>query len=238
MAAHIPGVSRRLAHLRRRNAGVSLVEIAIVVCIFGIMAAIASQEMAGLLPSWRVKQAAKEFMVACQQARDLAISEGVEYKVEVDLWDTTPPAGSTNIGSYYVKRGDAAFGSTTWDILPMDVDGVSNDSEGHHEFTRDTDNALPWVSLAEPSITEITFDGRGFLENTSTDFDSSGMINFVFFNKRALVTEGTNEWWEVSLSRAGFSRLSGTYSTAIGAAAGTSGTTHFETSSGSGYTGS
>ena len=237
-APHCPTPVR--ARTRRRRAGVSLVEIAIVVAIFGIMAALAAQSMAGLLPSWRTKEAAKDFNAYCQQARDLAIAEGVEYRVRVDLWDTDLAGGNTNTGSYYVERGSLAYDTETlgtWDILPMDENGVVNDSEGHHEFTRDTANALPWVSLEEPTVKSIIFDARGFLENPSTDFDSGGMVNFKFWNKRALIVDGTNEWWEVSVSRAGFSRLSGTYSTAIGSAAGTASTTNFGTSSGAGYTG-
>ena len=119
----------------------------------------------------------------------------------------------------------------------MDEDGVVNDGAGVHEFTRGTPGGLPWVSFKEPTVPAIVFDSRGFLENGTADFDSTGMINFVFFNKRALVVDGMNEWWQVSISRAGFARLSGTYSAPIGAAAGTSGTTNFPTSSGSGYVG-
>lgn len=223
---------------RSHRQGVSLVEIAIVIAIFGIMSAIAVQSMAGMVPSWRTKRASREFLVNVQKARDLAISEGVEYRVRVDAWDSDPGNGDASIGAYYLERGNAATSSTTWDILPMDEDAVVNDDEGHIVFTRDTDNQLPWVSLLEPvQTTTIVFNSRGFLENPSTDFDSAGMINFVFFNKRALVVDGQNEWWQVSVSRAGFARLAGTYTTAIGAGAGTSGTTNYGTSSGSGYTG-
>ncbi|MSP57053.1 MAG: hypothetical protein EXR69_15860 [Myxococcales bacterium] len=183
-------------------------------------------------------------MVECQQARDLAIAQGVEYRVLVDTWDTDPAGGETSYGRYKVQRGNLGSSecaatpcSDVWDTLPVDEGGVVNDGQGVHEFTRGTPNGMPWVSFQEPRVAAIVFDSRGFLESSSADFDSSGTINFVFLNKRALVVDGMNEWWQVSISRAGFARLSGTYSTPIGAPSGTSGTTNFPSSSGSGYVG-
>ncbi len=227
-------LSRPLSSARR---GVTLVEIAIVIAIFGIMAMMASQSMVGMVPSWRTKRAAKEFMVHLQQARDLAIAEGVEYRIRVDTFDTDLADGEDNIGSYYIERGDASVNSTSWDILPMDEDGVSNDTEGYILFSRGEPNALPWVSFVEPEVTTIIFDSRGFLTNSAADFGDEGMIDFKFCNKRALAVDGLNEWWMVSVSRAGFSRMSGAFSASIGAIPGTAGTTDFGTSSGSGYTG-
>ncbi len=233
-----------LASARKRRQGVSLVEIAIVIAIFGIMSAMAAQSMAGMVPSYRTKQAAREFYVNVQKARDLAIAEGREYRVRVDAWDTSVSSGTTSIGSYYIERGDSATLSTTWDVLPADMNGVVNDQEGHVVFTRDavasaTDaaNPLPWVSLEQPAVTTIVFDSRGFLENSSAEFDSTGMVNFNFVNKRAAVVDNMSEFWTVSVSRAGFARLSGTYSAPIGSAAGTNGTTT-SGGGGSGYLGS
>lgn len=226
----VPGRLRR----RALRAGVTLVEIAIVVAIFGIMSALAAQSMVGMLPSWRTRRAAREFMADVQKARDLAIAEGVEYRVRIGTWDTSPGSGDASVGSYYIERGNLPSGSTDWDILPID-DGAPADGEGTIDFSRTADNALPWVSLQEPAVQSITFDGRGFLRNSSSEFDSTGMISFVFFNKRALVVDGVDEAWTVSVSRAGFARLIGTHSDTIGSPPGTSGVTSYATSSGSGY---
>ena len=76
-----------LASARKRRQGVSLVEIALVIAIFGIMSAMAAQSMAGMVPSYRTKQAAREFYVNVQKARDLAIAEGREYRVRVACSD-------------------------------------------------------------------------------------------------------------------------------------------------------
>jgi len=232
-----------LAYARKRRHGVSLVEIAIVIAIFGIMSGLAAQSMVGMVPSYRTKRAAREFYVNVQKARDLAISEGREYRIRVDAWDSSISTGTASIGSYYIERGDAASLSVTWDVLPVNVNSVVNDQEGHIVFTRDavasaTDaaNPLPWVSLEQPLVTTIVFDSRGFLENSSSDFDSTGMVNFNFVNKRAAVADGMSEFWTVSVSRAGFARLSGTHSATIGAGAGTNGTTT-SGGSGSGYQG-
>ncbi len=220
---------------RRVRAGVSLIEIAVVIAISGIMTAIASQSMVNLMPSWRTKQAAKEFYGHVQQARDLAIAEGAQYRVVIESWDTAPTADSGSVGSYEIQRNDGTVASPTWDVLP--IAGV-NPMQGTYDFSDGAADALHWVSLEEPTVTTITFDSRGFIDsayNSSSDFGSTGMINFVFFNKRALVTDGTNEWWEVSVSRAGFARLTGTYTTAIGAAPGNAASSNFNTSTGSGY---
>lgn len=230
----LPPTSRGALRRVRARAGATLVEIAIVVAIFGIMSALAAQAMSGMVPSWRTKQAAQEFMANVQKARDLAISEGVEYRVRVATWDSDPSGGDQNIGSYYIERGDRTSGSTSWDILPID-DGVSDDGEGTIDFTRDAPNELPWVSLSQPDVTTITFDGRGFLENGPGDFDSMGMVTFNFFDKHALVVEARDSAWKVSVSRAGFSRMYGAQTTPVGSPPGTSGTTSYATTSGGGY---
>lgn len=230
----VPPTSLGALRSTRRRAGATLVEIAIVVAIFGIMSALAAQAMSGMVPSWRTKQAAQEFMSNVQKARDLAISEGFEYRVRIDTWDTDPSGGDQNIGSYYVERGNSSMGSTSWDILPVD-DGVSDDGEGTIDFSRGAPNALVWVSLRQPDVTTITFDGRGFLQNSASEFDSMGMVSFNFFDKHALVSESRDSAWTVSVSRAGFSRMFGAQTTPVGSPPGTAGTTSYATTSGGGY---
>src|SRR5687767_14220967 len=69
---------------RRYRGGVTLVEIAFVIAIIGIMAAIGAILMRETIPSWRTRQAANHFNASLMLARDLALREGLQYRVRIE----------------------------------------------------------------------------------------------------------------------------------------------------------
>jgi prepilin-type N-terminal cleavage/methylation domain-containing protein len=226
----------------RRRRGVTLLEIAIVVAIVGILAAVAGTMLTNTLPSWRTRRAAKEFSAALNRCRQLAISQGVEYRVRLAAFDTAiddPSSAST--GAYYIERGNAPTGSTSWDILPWDMDGSGTQSgEGTVVLTEGGEDALKGVSILQwPTISgidgdDIVFSPRGILENPASDFDSDGYLGVTFVNKRARTTGGQDEW-TVLVARGGFTRLDPNRAESVGASSGTSDASTWTSSSSTGH---
>lgn len=226
---------------RRYRRGVTLLEIAIVVAIVGLLAAVGGPMMNDLLPSWRTRRAAKEFAAAINTCRQMAIGQGVQYRVRLAAFDTAPDDDSANVGRYFVERGDRGFGSTSWDILPWDMDGSgAQTGEGTVDFGAGGEDELPQVSLDQwdpisgVDGDDIVCSPRGWLENPASDFDANGYIRVTFVNKRARLN-GEVDDWSVLVSRGGMSRIEPTRGDTIGAASGTSGSSQWTTSGATGH---
>ncbi len=221
-------------HTRR---GVTLVEIAIVVALIGILAAIGAGMMNELMPSWRTRRAARDFAAHASQARAMAIADNVQYRVYVEETDPDPASGTTNIGVYWVQKGDLAAHSTAWDTLPVDMSGSDAlTGEGYVNIQQDAQDSLPWVSIealpavlaGEDSWTDsIIFNPRGMLDNPASDFtcdingdsSSDGYICVKFVNNKAAAV-GTTDEWTVLISRAGSVRMQHGDDDAVGYPAG------------------
>ncbi len=223
--------------LRRRRRGVTLVEIAIVLAIISILAAIGGPLLSKSLPRWRTRRAAKEFASVVEQARSLAITQNVEYRLRLLDYDADL-TDDTSVGRYTLARGNASTSSTSWDILPVEADpamGDLNTLEGTHVLTMGGKDALAWVSLEQWSALhgtsvgdDIVFSPRGFVTNSPSDFNSDGYLDVSFRNSRERDME---QRWTVRIARSGMTRLSS--SVAPMAVPGTSGTVQTSTMSGS-----
>jgi hypothetical protein len=159
----------------------------------------------------------------------------IRYDTDID---GTGPSG----GEYAIERGNAASGSTTWDVLPVDTDGVDDQTdEGDVSIDKGQKDEQPgvsiedWGGIAGVEGNDIVFSPRGWLENPASDFDSSGWLVITFVNKYAR-SEGTIDNWEVSISRAGMVRMLSNRQPSVGAASGTAMTSSSD-GSGSGFTG-
>jgi prepilin-type N-terminal cleavage/methylation domain-containing protein len=227
----------RTAH--RGTRGFSLVELAIVVAIVGILAAVGGTMLTDGIPTWRTRQAAREFSASLNTCRQMAIAQGVQYRVRLVDFDPALDSDSESIGSWYVERGNAATGSTAWDILPVDMDGSgARSGEGTFVISEGGEDALRWVSLQQwdpisgSSGNDIVCSPRGWLENPSSDFDANGYIKVTFVNKRARL-RGVTDTWTVMMSRGGLVRMESNRQDAVGAGSGTG----FASSSGGSGTG-
>lgn len=205
----------RVGRLRRRGLrGVTLLEIAIVVAIIGIMAALGGTLLTELLPSWRTRRAAQEFATALNQCRQMAIAQGVEYRVRLGAADAGLDSPGDNVGTYFIERGDAGAGSTTWDTLPWDMDGSgAQTGEGTVDISKGGEDELPGVSIAQWDAIagvsggdDIVCSPRGWLENPVSDFDGTGYIGITFVNKVARA-KGRTDQWTVRVSRGGMVRM-------------------------------
>jgi prepilin-type N-terminal cleavage/methylation domain-containing protein len=225
----------------RGRRGVSLLEIAIVVAIVGILAAVAGTMLTDTIPSWRTRRAAKEFASTLNKCRQLAISQGVEYRVRMAAYDTGLDASSVSTGAYFVERGNLAADSTEWDILPWDMDGSGTQTgEGTVVITEGGEDALrgvsikQWDTIAGVDGDDIVFGPRGSLLNPAGDLTDDGYLDIIFVNKVARLRGGTDEW-TVMVSRGGLVRLESNRQPAVGAAGGTPSASTWTSSSGSGY---
>jgi len=195
--------------------GVTLLEIAIVVAIIGILAAVGATYLTPLLPSWRTRRAAYEFASHVEMARQLAGTDANPYRVHVELVDSDVDAGTPSIGGYTISSQNPEGSAVQWDILPLDDgDGDATQGEGVINFSEGAGSgALPGASLmppgtgGRPTDSALVFDKRGFLMNSDGDFGGAGTIDFVFVNKRARAT-GTDDIWTVCVNRTGMVRVS------------------------------
>jgi len=221
----------------RARRGVTLVEIAIVVALIGILAAIGAGMMTELMPSWRTRRAAREFAAQASQARSMAIADNVQYRIWLEETDPDPTTSATNHGIYWVQKGDLAAHSTAWNTLPVEMTGVDDlQGEGYVNIQKDAEDSLPWVSIEALPDTlagtdswtdSIIFNPRGMLDNPASDYDcdingdssADGYICVTFVNQKAALSGKTDEWI-VAISRAGAVRLQHGTDDAVGYPAG------------------
>ncbi|MBM4368129.1 MAG: prepilin-type N-terminal cleavage/methylation domain-containing protein [Deltaproteobacteria bacterium] len=238
----------------RSRRGVTLIEIAIVTAIIGILAGIGAGLLTETIPSWRTRRAANEFLAQANAARAMAISDGAEYRIWFETTDADPSASGAGEGTYWVQKGNAAKESSSWDTLPVEMDGANSiQGEGYVNIADGEEDELPGVTIQsiDPALAgpahggspdAIHFGPAGLVLNDGGDFGcditgdggSDGFICVRFVNKEK-AQAGDSDVWVVSISRAGMARIFHG-ETGVGYAAGSDNTTA-NVSTGTGYAG-
>lgn len=225
---------------RRSRRGVSMLEIAIVVAIFGVLAAIGGSLMVDLIPRYRTRRAAEEFAATCELARQRAVAEGVQYRVSLLQFDAGIDSNTSSIGEYAIQRGDAESGSTSWDTLPIDEGGVDvSAGEGTFDISEGGADEVPgvsieqWATISGGDGDDIIYSPRGMVENPTADFNAQGYIAVTFVNKRARL-QGVEDEQTVIISAAGMVHVDPNGGALT---AGTQGASSTSTASGSASTG-
>lgn len=192
---------------RRLQAGFTLLELMIVVAIIAILSALGIGGIRELIPSFRTRRAAHEFAAALENARIVAMLENRETRVAVTNWDADPTTDlDTSYGAYEIAVGNRMMGSTSWDVLPYEGGSDTNQSEGLVDFSTSSGKGIRGVSIAEPDVTEVTFNARGWLSNSDDDLSATGYLDFVFVNKIAQERDVTDQW-VVRVYRGGMVRV-------------------------------
>ncbi len=140
--------------------------------------------------------------------RTLAIDSNRETRLLLVEGDAELDPSDAQHGAWRLQIGDKSSGSSEWDTLPADIDGVVSESEGIRSLERDGENETPGVSLAMWSELEddsIVLTPRGWVGNPADDFEN-GYITLSVVNKRALA-DGVDERASLRIARTGFVRL-------------------------------
>jgi len=202
------GRFRRGTFLACTRVGSTLVEIAVVVAIVSVLAAIGWGLFQDRVTSHRMIGVSKMLYNDIVTLRSLAVDSNRETRLLLVEGDEQLDPEDAQHGAWRLQMGDKSSGSTEWDTLPPDRDGVVSEADGIRSLERDGENETTAVSLAMWSTLEddaIVFTPRGWVGNRASDFDS-GYITLSLVNKRALA-DGIDERGVLRIARSGFVRL-------------------------------
>jgi prepilin-type N-terminal cleavage/methylation domain-containing protein len=122
-----------LGEVRQCDKGVTMIELAVVMAIIGIMGLFMSPALGEWAAGFRVRGACKDLADAFQLARLKSISDAVEYKVELDLDNQ----------QFSIWRGNLRRNSTNWPtqegstISPprgVTIDNIDGTTSGVHNI--------------------------------------------------------------------------------------------------------
>ena len=181
---------QRKSNFIQSKKGFTLLELAIVVAVVGILAAIAVISTESFLPDLRTRSAAQEFAKNVDWMRMTAIRNNRETKICMQTYDSAPAtASSANKGKYNLYVGNKSFNSTSWEKMPGDLyDNSSDDdaslsvvdlSQAGNQYRKHVSIANWGTDIAGPYSGNgscLVFSTRGWLLNPPTDFNEMGFI--------------------------------------------------------------
>lgn len=209
-----------LLSVQLKSKGFTLLELAIVIAIMAILAALGVGSMREQLPRYRLVQTSKQFKSDMMQLRQIAVQNNRETRMRLLSSENCSNTTAWG-GAWSLEVGDSALGSTTWDILPEDRsdNGVDDhQGEGLIDIGPNGSNKAKdicmwgWGGLSGPTfngannVDSVVFSPRGWLRNPSGDFQSSGYLEFQFVNQAA-ARDGVDDALVIQVSRAGLVRL-------------------------------
>lgn len=189
--------------------GFTLLELVVVIGIIVIISGLAAGSMRELAPRMRAQSAAEQFAKDLNTARMYAMMNNVETRVQITDYDSNPSDPGDGKGAWQVELGNSTLNSTSWDILPKDVGGVSDDSIGRADLSKGQ-----WerrnVGMVEPDVWFIYFNPGGWVSNDEVDFayaDDASSIDVEFSNK---AYDGPGkDVYRVKIYRGGMTRIDG-----------------------------
>jgi len=142
--------------IRRGEGGVTLIELAVVMAIVGIMALFMAPAIGEWLDNYRIRQTAREISSTLQLAKMRAISSRLQYRVVFNVANETYQLWRNDPDSGWVTEGNA-------NTVPRSVDIDNTD------FTSDTVLFSPnGTSSANGTITIDNEKGKQYQVNINT----------------------------------------------------------------------
>ncbi len=211
----------------------TLTELAVVMAVLIVLAAIGYSSMRDQLPRFRTVKAAKHLRGDLLDLRELAVRSNRETRLLLTGSGGDCTDGRTWGGSWLLQIGNSSLGSTRWDTLPDDSleDGTDDDSSegvvdigpGGNEAAADA-CLRQWSSIVGPgagdNVDSIVFSPRGWVRNPAGDFGSSGYVTLTLVNADA-VARGTADEISILVTRAGMIRLANNHGTPVEGSVGT-----------------
>jgi prepilin-type N-terminal cleavage/methylation domain-containing protein len=194
-----------LAFLRR---GSTLVELAVALAVVAIVAAIGWGMLKDRIATQRMFHVTRMISSDLATLRTLAVDSNRQTRLLLVEGDSLLDPSDAQHGAWLLQIGNRSQGSTVWDTLPEDLDGVVDESQGERSIEPGGNDEAPGVSLAAWDDLEddaIVFTPRGWLDNDAGDF-TGGYISLEVVNKRALL-RGTSERARIRIARSGFIRV-------------------------------
>lgn len=201
-------------HFAYNRRGHVLAELAITIAIIGLLAAIGWGTLSRQLPTYRMMRTGRLLQTDLQQLRTLSVATSREARLRLIEGDATLDPWADGVGRWEMQLGNRASGSTVWDTLPLDDDGVVDNGQGTRDISPDGNRAAAdvslaaWAPLAGPGSgneDSIVFSPRGWVSNPAGDF-GDGYIALRLVNKRAL-RDGRDEHVRVRVPRSGMVHL-------------------------------
>jgi prepilin-type N-terminal cleavage/methylation domain-containing protein len=198
------------------RAAFTLVELAVVLAIIAVTAAVGWGTLRADLPRFRMIQAARMLRSDLEQLRALSTATNRETRL---LLVSSPGscAGTDSGGSWALQIGDRDSRSTRWEYLPEDAgtDGSDDDSsQGLVDLGPGGNRAADgvclrqWPSLSGPNSGNqdaIVYSPRGWVNNPGQDFSGRGYVELSLVNVQS--APGVVDEITVLVARSGNTRL-------------------------------
>jgi prepilin-type N-terminal cleavage/methylation domain-containing protein len=205
----------------RRKTGFTLIEVAIVIALFGVLAAIGWGSTRDQMPRYRLIRASKGLKGDLVNLKNLAVLTNRETRLVL----VSSPGKCSEIavygGEWHLQAGDRSRGSSRWEFLPIDTEVEGEDEErGEGEVSlgeggnrQQKDVCLEsWGDIRGPgsgNADAIVFSPRGWLRNPASDFNSSGYMEVTLTNQAA-ADKGVEDKVKILVSRAGMVKMHST----------------------------
>ncbi len=206
---------------RKTSPGFTLIEVVIVIALFGVLAAIGWGSTRDQMPRYRLIRASKGLKGDLVNLKNLAVLTNRETRL---LLISTPgdcEDAEDYGGQWHLQAGDRSRGSDRWEFLPIDTEVEGEDEEqgegrvdlGEDGNRQQKDVCLEsWGDIRGPgsgNTDSIVFSPRGWLRNPATDFNGSGYMELTLTNQAA-ADKGVTDKVKILVSRAGMVKMHST----------------------------
>jgi len=154
----------------RNDRAFTLVELAIVVAVAIVLAAVAAPSLSGFRDKYRLTHVANDYLTTVNLTRIQAIAENRDLRV-YHYVDASHNDGSRNTICIWDVRAETAINSGEWETIPVDgYDGYPStySQEGFYNYSDSSSpDHVPFISM---------MDGGEITNDTFFEFNTKGYI--------------------------------------------------------------